>query len=90
MKAQTLGSTSVTADSLVALLSVDRYISDVKMGANTLVIQRPTIPESTLSKPSLIIFVSAVIGGMLGVFIILILNITRARKNQLPNGNQTT
>ena len=90
MKAQTLGSISVTADSLVALLSVDRYISNVKMGANTLVIQRPTIPKSTLSKPSLIIFVSAAIGGMLGVFIILILNITRARKNQLPNGDQTT
>ena len=71
-------------DSVISdILSIDRYISAAEKGANALIIQRPTMPKKKSPIPSLILAISVVLGGMVGVFFILIRNAITKRKEQL-------
>jgi len=75
----------ITADSNVVntVLSIDRYIVSAEKGASVLAIQRPTKPKKVSSKSSLILAMSIVLGGMVGVFFILVRNAITKRKEQL-------
>ena len=74
-----------TADSNIVetILSIDRYIFSVERGARVLAFQRPTMPKKISPNSSLILAMSLVFGGMVGVFFILIRNAITKRKEQL-------
>ena len=74
-----------TADSNIVntILSIDRYIVSAEKGASVLAIQRPTMPKKVSPKSSLILAMSIVLGGMVGVFFILVRNAITKRKEQL-------
>ena len=74
-----------TADSKIVntILSIDRYIVSAEKGASVLAIQRPTMPKKVSPKSSLILAMSIVLGGMVGVFFILVRNAITKRKEQL-------
>ena len=77
---------SADANIVDTVLSIDRYIVSSENGANILAIQRPTMPKTIQpkqSKPSLILSLSVVLGGMVGVFFILVRNAITKRKEQL-------
>ena len=65
------------------VLSIDRYIVEAEKGAKVLVIHRPTMPKKVSPKSSLILALSVVLGGMVGVFFILVCNAITKRKEQL-------
>ena len=65
------------------VLSIDRYIVSAENGANVLGIQRPTMPKKVSPKSSLILAMSVVLGGMVGVLFILVRNAIMKRKEQL-------
>jgi len=72
---------STASDIIISqILAIDRYIVSTEKGANVLSIQRPTMPEKASLKPSLILAVSAVLGGIIGVFFTLIRNAIAKRK----------
>ena len=74
-----------SADSSIVdtVLSIDRYIVSAEKGASALSIQRPSMPGKVSPKSSLIIAMSVVLGGMVGVFFILIRDAITKRKKQL-------
>ena len=74
-----------TADSNIVntVLSIDRYIVTAEKGAKALAFQRPTTPKKVSPKSSLILAMSLVLGGMFGVFFILVRNAITNRKEQL-------
>ena len=74
-----------TADSNIVntILSIDRYIVSAERGASVLTIQRPTMPKKVSPNSSLILAMSIVLGGMVGVFFILVRNAITKRKEQL-------
>ena len=74
-----------SADSNIVntVLSIDRYIVSAEKGAKVLAIQRPTMPKKVSPKVSLILALSVVLGGMVGVFFILVRNAITKRKEQL-------
>ena len=74
-----------SADSNIVntVLSIDRYIVTAEKGAKVLAIQRPTMPQKVSPKSSLILALSVVLGGMIGVFFILVRNAITKRKEQL-------
>jgi len=74
-----------TADSNIVntILSIDRYIVSAEKGASVLAIQRPTKPKKVSPKSSLILAMSIVLGGMVGVFFILVRNAITKRKEHL-------
>ena len=74
-----------SADSNIVdtVLSIDRYIVTAEKGAKVLAIQRPTMPKKVSPKVSLILALSVVLGGMIGVFFILVRNAITKRKEQL-------
>ena len=65
------------------VLSIDRYIVTTDNGAEALTIQRPTMPEKVSPKSSLTLALSIVLGGMVGVFFVLVRNAITKRKEQL-------
>lgn len=67
------------------LLVIDRYIDSASRGARILYIARPTMPEKISPKPALILVVSVILGGIIGVFYVLVRNAVRKRKEQLAN-----
>ena len=71
-----------TADSNIVntILDIDRYIASAESGTSVLAIQRPTIPKKVSPKSSLILAMSIVLGGMVGVFFILVRNAITKRK----------
>ena len=73
------------ADSTIVqtVLLIDRYIVMADKGANALSIQPPTMPEKVSPKPTLILAMCVVLGGMIGVFFILVRNAIKKRKEQL-------
>lgn len=73
-----------TADSNIVNtgLSIDRYIVSAEKGASVLAIQRPTMPKKVSPKSPLILAMSLVLGGMLGVIFILVRNAITKRKEQ--------
>jgi LPS O-antigen subunit length determinant protein (WzzB/FepE family) len=79
-----------SADSKIVdtLLSIDRYIYSAEKGANVFAIQHPTIPKKVSDKSSLIIALSGVLGGMVGVFFILIRKAIATRKGSLESDAQ--
>ena len=74
-----------SADSSIInnVLSIDRYIVTAEKGAKVLAIQHPTMPKKVSPKSSLILAMSLVLGGMVGVFFILVRNAITKRKEQL-------
>ena len=74
-----------SADSNIVntVLSIDRYIVTAEKGAKGLAIQRPTMPKKVSPKVSLTLALSVVLGGMVGVFFILVRNAITKRKEQL-------
>ena len=74
-----------TADSNIVdtILSIDRYIVLAEKGAGVFTIQNPTIPKKASPKSSLILALSIVLGGMVGVFFIIVHNAITKRKEQL-------
>ena len=74
---------AVDGSALENLLSVKRFIDEVEKGANVLIIQRPTMPEKVSPKSSIILVMSLVLGGMIGVVFILARNAITKRKEQL-------
>ena len=74
---------SVDGDALESILSVKRFVNEAEKGANVLNIQRPTMPKKVSPKSSLILTISLVLGGMVGVFFILVSNAITKRKEQL-------
>jgi capsular polysaccharide biosynthesis protein len=74
-----------SADSNIVntVLSIDRYIVTAEKGAKVLTIQHPTMPKKVSPKSSLILAMSLVLGGMVGVFFILVRNAITKRKEQL-------
>jgi LPS O-antigen subunit length determinant protein (WzzB/FepE family) len=75
----------VTPDSniLNTLLSIDRYIVTADKGADVLTIQRPTLPKKVSPKSFLILTMSVVLGGMIGVFVLFVRNVITKRKKRL-------
>ena len=71
------------SDIASSVLSIDRYIAAAENGANVLGIQRPTMPKKVSPKSSLILAMSAVLGGMVGLLFIFIRNAVTKRKEQL-------
>ena len=70
-------------DSIISnILSIDRYIVSAEKGSSVLAIQRPTMPKKVSPKSSLILAMSVVLGGMVGVFFILMRNAITKRKEQ--------
>lgn len=65
------------------LLSIDRYIVTSKKGASTIAIQPPTIPKKISPSFSLILAMSLILGGMVGVIFILVRNYIKKRKEQM-------
>ena len=74
-----------SADSKIVdtVLSIDRYIGTAEKGAKVLAIQRPTMPQKVSPKSSLILALSVVLGGMIGVFFIRVRNAITKRKEYL-------
>ena len=74
-----------SADSNIVdtVLSIDRYIVSAEKGAKVVAIQRPTMPKKVSPIVSLILALSVVLGGMVGVFFILVRNAVTKRKEQL-------
>lgn len=74
-----------TADSAIVntVLSIDRYIVAADKGAFVLSVQRPTKPKKISAINSLILILSAVLGGMFGVFSVLLRNAITKRKERL-------
>ena len=71
------------SDIVNTIISIDRYIVSAEKGASVLAIQRPTMPKKVSPKVSLILALSVVLGGMIGVFFILVRNAIIKRKEQL-------
>lgn len=74
-----------SADSNIVntVLSIDRYIVSAEKGAKVLAIQRPTMPKKVSPKSSLILAMSVVLGGMVGLLFIFIRGAVTKRKEQL-------
>ena len=75
--------TSADSNIVNTVLSLDRYIVSAEKGAKVLAIQRPTMPKKVSPIVSLILALSVVLGGMVGVFFILVRNAVTKRKEQL-------
>ena len=74
---------SVDSTIVNTMLSIDRYIVIADKGANVLEVQHPTMPQKVSPKSSLILAMSIVLGGMVGVFFVFIRNAIKNRKEQL-------
>lgn len=64
-------------------LPLHRYVIAADKGANVLAIQRPQTPKVPPSKSSLIFPVSGLLGGLFGVFVTLVRNAFKKRKEVL-------
>ena len=56
------------------ILTIDRFIVSAGNGANVLNIQHPTSPKKTSPKSIMILVLSIILGGMIGVTYVLISN----------------
>ena len=65
------------------ILLLDRFILSVEKGANVLRINNPTIPEKVSPNSLLILLVSVVLGGTMGVFFTLARSSIRKHEEQL-------
>ena len=75
---------STANDAIISqILTIDRYIVSAEKGAKVLTIHRPTMPEKVSPNSFQILTMSVVLGGMIGVFFILVRNAMAKRKAQL-------
>ena len=81
---QRIENLNLTESSVVGtLLQYNRFTSTVERGGNILNVQHPTLPKKTSPQSSLILALSVVLGGMVGMFFILVRNAMTKRKEQL-------
>ena len=75
---------STAKDTIIEnILSVDRYVATAENGAAVFFIQPPTKPEKKSPNSYLILVMSAVLGGLIGVMYVIILDTIRKRKERL-------
>ena len=75
---------STANDAIISqILTIDRYVVSATNGAKVITIQRPTMPKKVSPKPYLILAMSVVLGGIVGVLFIFIRNAVTKRKKQL-------
>lgn len=65
------------------IIAIDRYVASVENGADVFMIKRPTIPEKISPKSSLILVLSAILGGMGGAAVVLIRHAVKKRKQRM-------
>jgi LPS O-antigen subunit length determinant protein (WzzB/FepE family) len=66
---------SAANDAIISqILSIDRYIVSAEKGAKVLIINRPTLPEKISPRSILILALSIILGGIIGVTYVLISN----------------
>ena len=66
---------STANDAIITpILNIDRFIVSASNGANVLNIQHPTSPKKTSPKSIMILALSIILGGMIGVTYVLISN----------------
>ena len=75
--------TSAESNIVQTILAIDRYIASAENGDDMLSFKRPSVPKKVSPKVSLILALSVVLGGMVGVFFILVRNAIAKRKEQL-------
>ena len=74
---------SGTNDTIISqILTIDRYIAAVKKG-DVFTIQNPTLPKKISPRSRLILILSILLGGMIGVSYVLISNAICKRKDKL-------
>ena len=61
-------------------LSIDRFIVNASKGAQVFTIKNPSKPQKTSPRPKLILIISVLLGGMVGVMYVLISNAIRKLK----------
>ena len=66
-----------------SVLSTDRFVVAVERGAKVINIHRPAKPKKVSPRSSLTLALSIVLGGMVGVFFILVRNAIKKRKERL-------
>ena len=75
---------STASDAIISqTLTIDRYIVSAETGSKVFTIQRPTMPEKVSPKSTRILAMHIVLGGVIGVFFILVRNAITKRKEQL-------
>ena len=75
---------SYANDAIISqILTIDRYVVSAEKGSSVLAIQRPTMPKKVSPKSFFILAISIVLGGMVGVFFILVRNVVKKRKEHL-------
>ena len=62
------------------VLSIDRFVVTAKKNPTLFSINHPTMPKKITPKAKIILFVSLILGGMIGVAYVLISNAIRNRK----------
>ena len=74
-----------TSDSKIVndVLMLDRYILVAEKNENALTIERPTVPKKISPRSFLILAMSVVLGGTVGVLFILVRNAITKRKERL-------
>ena len=70
-------------DIISQILTIDRYVVSAEKGASVFAIQHPTMPKKVSPKSFFILAISIVLGGMVGVFFILVRNVIKKRKEHL-------
>jgi len=75
---------STANDAIISqILTIDRYVVSAEKGSSVLSIRRPTMPKKVSPKSFFILAISIVLGGMVGVFFILVRNVIKKRKEHL-------
>ena len=72
-----------TATVISQILTIDRYIVSAEQGANVLVLKRPTLPKKTSPSSTVIVILSIILGGIVGIMYVLISSATRDHKQKL-------
>jgi hypothetical protein len=71
-------------DSIITnMLFIDRYVVASEQGSKVLAIQHPSKPKKVSPELSFILTISAALGGMVGVFFILVRNVIKKPKEPL-------
>jgi LPS O-antigen subunit length determinant protein (WzzB/FepE family) len=78
-----------SADSIIinSVLQIDSYIVSAENGARVIIVQHPTMPKKISPKSKLILGFSVVLGGIAGLFLIIILNVIKMRNKQLAKAH---
>ena len=61
-----------TYSMMQSLLNIDKFILDIKMGAEIINLQRPTLPKKLSLNKLTVLIISAILGGIIGGLVTLI------------------